>query len=108
MAGLRSRVARNADELVQTFEAGCGARDHGYMDLGSVHERAAAIFTIRLAQFSPAADAEDEDAATVCKAESPLSVIIRNSSGRARKQFLHWVWSSRSLPLVIRTVLLLF
>jgi len=35
------------------------------MDLGSVHERAAAIFTIRLAQFNPAVDAEDEDAATV-------------------------------------------
>lgn len=65
VAGLRSRLARNSAELVQTFETGCQARDHGYMDLGSVHERTAAIFTIRLAQFNPAADAEDEDAATV-------------------------------------------
>ena len=65
VAGARSRLARNSAELVQTFEAGCQARDHGYMDLGSVHERTAAVFTIRLAQFNPAADAEDEDAATV-------------------------------------------
>ena len=65
VAGLRSRLARNSAELVQTFEAGCQARDRGFMDLGSVHERAAAVFTVRLAQFNPAADAEDEDAATV-------------------------------------------
>ena len=65
VAGLRSRLARNSAELAQIFEAGCQARDHGYMDLGSVHERTAAIFTIRLAQFNPAVDAEDEDAATV-------------------------------------------
>ena len=65
VAGLRSRLVRNPEELVQAFEAGCQARDHGFMDLGSVHERAAAIFTVRLAQFNPAADAEDEDTATV-------------------------------------------
>lgn len=65
VAGLRSRLARNSAELAQIFEAGCQARDHGYMDLGSVHDRTAAIFTIRLAQFNPAVDAEDEDAATV-------------------------------------------
>ena len=65
VAGLRSRLARNADELAQIFKAGCQARDHGSMDLGNVHDRAAAIFTIRLAQFNPAADAEDQDTATV-------------------------------------------
>ena len=65
VAGLRSRLARNADELAQIFKAGCQARDHGSTDLGSVHDRAAAIFTIRLAQFNPAADAEDQDTATV-------------------------------------------
>ena len=65
VAGLRSRLARNATELTQMFEAGCQARDHGLMDLGSVHDRAAAVFTIRLAQFNPAAEAEDEDTATV-------------------------------------------
>ena len=65
VAGLRSRLVRNPEELVQAFEAGCQARDHGFMDLGSVHERTAAIFTVRLAQFNPAADAEDEDTATV-------------------------------------------
>ncbi|DBA70526.1 TPA: hypothetical protein ACH3X2_011925 [Trebouxia sp. C0005] len=67
VAGLRSRLARNSAELAQIFEAGCQARDHGYMDLGSVHDRTAAIFTIRLAQFNPAVDAEDEDAATVSR-----------------------------------------
>lgn len=65
VAGLRSRLARNPDELLQAFEAGCQLRDHGFMDLGKVHDRAAAIFTVRLAQFNPAADAEDEDTATV-------------------------------------------
>lgn len=65
MAGLRSRLARNAEDLAQIFKAGCQARDHGTMDLGNVHDRAAAIFTVRLAQFNPAADAEDQDTATV-------------------------------------------
>lgn len=65
VAGLRSRLARSADELAQIFEAGCEARDHGTVDLGTVHDRAAAIFTVRLAQFNPAAAAEDQDTATV-------------------------------------------
>ena len=68
VAGLRSRLARNAEDLVQCFQAGCQARDRGFMDLGSVHDRAAAIFTVRLCQFNPAADAEDEDTATVSRA----------------------------------------
>lgn len=65
VAGLRSRLARTGEELVQIFKAGCQARDHGSMDLGNVHDRAAAIFTVRLAQFNPACAAEDEETATV-------------------------------------------
>ncbi|KAL3149265.1 hypothetical protein ABBQ32_002082 [Trebouxia sp. C0010 RCD-2024] len=67
VAGLRSRLVRNPDELLQAFEAGCQLRDNGFMDLGRVHDRAAAIFTVRLAQFNPAADPEDEDTATVSR-----------------------------------------
>ena len=72
VAGLRSRLVRNPDELLQAFQAGCQLRDHGFMDLGNVHERTAAVFTVRLAQFNPAADAEDEDTATVCIVTSCL------------------------------------
>ena len=72
VAGLRSRLVRSPDELLQTFEAGCQLRDHGFMDLGNVHDRTAAVFTIRLAQFNPAAAAEDEDTATVCMYDTLL------------------------------------
>ena len=45
VAGLRSRLVRNPDELVQAFEAGCSLRDHGFMDLGSVHEEGQQLFS---------------------------------------------------------------
>jgi hypothetical protein len=43
------------------FNAGRAARDVGATDLGSVHERAAGIFSIHLAQYSPAAVPGEED-----------------------------------------------
>lgn len=47
------------------------------MDLGSVHERAAALFTVWLAQYAPAAAHGDEDHITV----SRLQVGERDSAG---------------------------
>lgn len=81
VAGLRSRLVRNPDELLQAFEEGCSLRDHGFMDLGSVHERTAAVFTVRLAQFNPAAGAEDEDTATVCMCNTLLVSYAPNRTG---------------------------
>lgn len=43
------------------FNAGRAARDGSMMDLGSVHERSAAIFTVYLAQYAPAAVYGEED-----------------------------------------------
>lgn len=51
------------------------------MDLGSVHERTAAVFTVRLAQFNPAAGAEDEDTATVCMCGTLLVSCTLNRTG---------------------------
>ena len=86
VAGLRSRLVRNPDELLQAFEAGCQLRDHGFMDLGNVHERTAAVFTVRLAQFNPAADAEDEDTAMVCMCDKPCLCLASFLGESARRQ----------------------
>lgn len=44
---------------------------HQMMDLGSVHERSTAIFTITLAQYAPAAVHEEEDRVMVRGAGQP-------------------------------------
>ncbi|KXZ52536.1 hypothetical protein GPECTOR_9g580 [Gonium pectorale] len=66
-AGLSSRIARSATELRAAFNAGRLLRDTSKEDVGSVHERSAALFTIRLAQYSPAAAQGEEDRVLVSK-----------------------------------------
>ena len=90
VAGLRSRLVRNPDELLQAFEAGCQLRDHGFMDLGNVHERTAAVFTVRLAQFNPAADAEDEDTATVCVCGTHLACVLQSTQRSLQDAKIDW------------------
>lgn len=63
--GLKRCVGRDAPQLRAAFEAGRAARGAARTDLGAVAERAAAIFTIHLAQFQPASGADEEAVAVV-------------------------------------------
>ncbi|KAI8465646.1 MAG: P-loop containing nucleoside triphosphate hydrolase protein [Monoraphidium minutum] len=95
VAGLRTRTAKSADELRAVFNLGRANRDTQaragsalaglrtrcpiagrcpselyavtMMDLGSVHERAAALFSVWLAQYAPAAAHGEEDRVTVSR-----------------------------------------
>ncbi|KAF8055598.1 SYP52 [Scenedesmus sp. PABB004] len=67
VTGLTARPARGADELRAAFNAGAAARDSHRSDLGSVHERAAALFTVSVAQHAPAAVHGEEDRVMVSR-----------------------------------------
>eukprot|EP00877_Chromochloris_zofingiensis_P013932 jgi/Chrzof1/8793/Cz03g24220.t1 len=61
VTGINTRASKNATELKAAFNYGRSNRDMQMMDLGSVHERTAAIFNIWLAQYAPAAVHGEED-----------------------------------------------
>ncbi len=61
MSGLTYRLARDASELRSSFNTGRAQRGTHMTDLGSVHERAASLFTVQLSQFAPAAVPGEED-----------------------------------------------
>lgn len=61
VSGLTYRLARDASELRSSFNNGRNQRGSHMTDLGSVHERAASIFTLQLSQFAPAAVPGEED-----------------------------------------------
>uniref|UniRef100_A0A7S3VM07 Kinesin motor domain-containing protein n=1 Tax=Dunaliella tertiolecta TaxID=3047 RepID=A0A7S3VM07_DUNTE len=61
VSGLTYRLARDASELRSSFNAGRAQRGSHMTDLGSVHERAASLFTVQLSQFAPAAVPGEED-----------------------------------------------
>ncbi|GIL90778.1 hypothetical protein Vretifemale_18507, partial [Volvox reticuliferus] len=67
VSGLSHRVAKTAAELRTAFNSGRCMRDNTREDVGSVHDRAAAIFTIHLAQYSPASGPGEEDRILVSK-----------------------------------------
>ncbi|GFR45898.1 hypothetical protein Agub_g7354, partial [Astrephomene gubernaculifera] len=67
VSGLTYRLAKTAAEMKTTYNAGRMMRDNTKEDVGSVHDRAAAIFTIHLAQYSPAAVAGEEDRIMISK-----------------------------------------
>ncbi len=61
VSGLSYRQIKSEAELRTCFNSGRLARDMGSTDLGSVHERAAGLFTVHLAQYAPAAVPGEED-----------------------------------------------
>jgi len=61
LSGLTYRMAKASTELRQSFNYGRLMRDFSEPDVGSVHERSAGIFTIYLAQYSPALAMGQED-----------------------------------------------
>ncbi|KAK9824618.1 hypothetical protein WJX72_011772 [[Myrmecia] bisecta] len=65
--GLKSRAARVATQLCEGFSEGCAARTGAVTDLGSAQDRAASLYTIRLAQFQPAQTEDEEDSGLVSK-----------------------------------------
>ena len=67
MSGLTYRLARDASELRSSFNGGRAQRGSHMTDLGSVHERAASLFTVQLSQFAPAAVPGEEDRVLVCE-----------------------------------------
>ncbi|MEW5296845.1 MAG: hypothetical protein WDW36_000096 [Sanguina aurantia] len=67
VAGLTLRMAKNSEEMRASFNRGRASRDAAMTDIGSAHERCAALFTIHLAQYAPAAVAGEEDRVIVSK-----------------------------------------
>ncbi|WIA40562.1 hypothetical protein OEZ86_013904 [Tetradesmus obliquus] len=67
VTGLSSRAAKNATELRSDFNSGRANRDTQLLDIGSVHERSTAIFSITLAQYAPAAVHGEEDRIMISK-----------------------------------------
>eukprot|EP00198_Chlamydomonas_reinhardtii_P008600 XP_001697937.1 predicted protein [Chlamydomonas reinhardtii] len=67
VSGLAYRIAKTSTEMRTAFNNGRMQRDTTKEDVGAVHERSAAIFTIHLAQYSPAAVAGEEDRIMVSK-----------------------------------------
>eukprot|EP00878_Enallax_costatus_P035224 GHUV01039231.1.p1 GENE.GHUV01039231.1~~GHUV01039231.1.p1 ORF type:complete len:419 (+),score=96.69 GHUV01039231.1:574-1830(+) len=61
VTGLSTKASKNSEEFRTAFNTGRANRDTQMMDLGSVHERTAAIFTISLSQYAPAAVHGEED-----------------------------------------------
>lgn len=83
VAGLSTRLARSAQELRTLYNAGRASRDACVMDLGSVHERSTAIFTVTLAQYAPAALHGEED-----------RIMVRVSVDKHASR-VHVVWARR-------------
>eukprot|EP00798_Chlamydomonas_sp_ICE-L_P019136 gene19136-25744_t len=67
VAGATYKLAKNDAELRAAFNMGRRERDQEKTDLGSVHERAASIFTIHLTQYAPSAQFGEEDRVLVSK-----------------------------------------
>ncbi|MEW5312194.1 MAG: hypothetical protein WDW38_003841 [Sanguina aurantia] len=67
VAGLTMRMAKNSEEMRASFNKGRASRDAAMTDIGSAHERCAALFTVHLAQYAPAALAGEEDRVIVSK-----------------------------------------
>ncbi|KAL6745189.1 P-loop containing nucleoside triphosphate hydrolase protein, partial [Haematococcus lacustris] len=67
VSGLTYRPARSEVELRAAFNAGRAARDVRRDDLGDVSDRCAALFTLHLAQSTPAATAGEEDRVLVSR-----------------------------------------
>ena len=65
VSGLTYRMSKTEGEMRSSFNYGRMMRDMQQSDVGSVHERASAIFTIHLAQYSPAATMGQEDSVMV-------------------------------------------
>lgn len=61
VTGLTSVAAKNSSEMRTAFNQARSNRDTRSMDLGSVHERSAALYTVYLAQYAPAAMYGEED-----------------------------------------------
>ncbi|KAG2485692.1 hypothetical protein HYH03_015577 [Edaphochlamys debaryana] len=61
VSGLTARIAKSSAEMRTHFNAGRLQRDSTKEDVGPVHERASAVFTISLAQYAPAAVPGEED-----------------------------------------------
>ncbi len=61
MSGLTRIAVRSAPELRAAFDRGRAARRKGTGDLAADKERAAAIFTVALAQYMPAPVPGEED-----------------------------------------------
>ena len=65
MAGLSARSASSPDEMHGLLASAYVARDRSQADLGAVDEHSAVVLKVRLAQFVPATEDQDEDSAVV-------------------------------------------
>ena len=65
VAGLSARSASSPQEMHGLLASAYVARDRSYADLGAVDEHSAVALKIRLAQFVPATEDQDEDSAVV-------------------------------------------
>mmetsp|Transcript_8871 Transcript_8871/g.29172 ORF Transcript_8871/g.29172 Transcript_8871/m.29172 type:complete len:1235 (+) Transcript_8871:44-3748(+) len=59
--GATVRSASDATALLDHYVQGVANRDKKSMDVGTVHERAAALFSVRVTQFQPAVGPEELD-----------------------------------------------
>lgn len=78
LSSLSYRMSKNEQEMRTSFNLGRHMRDSQTADVGSVHERAAAIFTIHVYQYSPSAVIGEEDSVRV----SRFSVVDMPGSER--------------------------
>lgn len=65
ISGLTHRMSKTGQEMRSSFNYGRMMRDMQHSDEGSVHERATAIYTIHLAQYSPSTTLGQEDSVMV-------------------------------------------
>ncbi|KAK3236768.1 hypothetical protein CYMTET_53109, partial [Cymbomonas tetramitiformis] len=63
--GANVKSAADAAALVAVFQEGRKRRQHTLTDAGTIHERAAAIFTIQVMQFLPGGEEDGDDCSMV-------------------------------------------